>query len=121
MKTAKPPLRGARLQCPRVWFEFLTNYLAIDTCSRNSKQLSVDLWRALWHTDATNILYAISRFQDTDRSREALAHFCMACPPRLLMQVCARLAPETGVPRRGDIVALEGRITDRTDSQGRWV
>src|SRR6266446_6300795 len=114
MKPVKPPLPGGRLLCPKAWFEFLTNYLGIDTCSRNSKRLSVALWRALWPSDAANILYAISRFQDTDRSRDALGHFCKACPPRLLMEVCARLAPETGAPRRDDIVSLEGRIMDCT-------
>src|SRR6266446_5782819 len=112
MKTAKPPLPGGRLLCPRVWYEFLTNYLGIDTCSRNSKQLSVDLWRALWPSDAATILYAIARFVDTDRSRDALGHFCKVCPPRLLMEVCARLAPETGATRRDDIVVLEARIME---------
>jgi hypothetical protein len=122
MKPAKAqPLPGGRLLCPKVWFEFLTNYLHIDTCTRNGKQLSIELWRGLWPTDAANILYAISRFQDTDRSREALRHFCEVCPPRMLMQVCARLAPETGAPRRGDIVALEARIMERTGPDGQWV
>ncbi len=107
--------RAAKLACPRFWATFFELFLGADV------PLAKELWKQLYPSEAQPLMYQIARLQDLHHDPDSTKRFGEIASPAFVMRLCARLAPETGAPRRDDIVALEARITDRTDSQGRWV
>jgi len=109
------PERASKLTCPRFWATFLDLFLGADA------NLAVALWKQLHPSEAQPLLYQLSRVEDSRRHPDSTKRFGDLASPALLMQVCARLAPETGEPRRSDVVLLEKRILDMTTSEGRWV
>ena len=109
------PVQAAKLACPRFWATFFELFLGADV------PLAKELWKQLFPTESQPLMYQIARLQDLHHDPDSTRRFGALASPALLMRLCARLAPENGAPRRDDIVALEGRITEHTDSQGRWM
>ena len=114
MKTAKPPLPGGRLLFPKFWALFCENFLCIE------RRLSIELWRAIY--PSPELLYQLAKIEDSGRHPEQIKRFAEILPPRQLLEACERLSPsKRGKPRRRDVVQLEDRILELTDSQGGWL
>ena len=114
MKTAKPPLPGGRLLCPKFWALFCEHFLCIE------RRLGIELWRAIY--PSAELLFQLAKIEDSGRSPTEIKRFAQLLPPAELLKACERLSPsKRGKPRRRDVVDLEEAILARCDGQGRWI
>src|SRR6266446_320512 len=114
MKTAKPPLPGGRLLCPKFWALFCENFLCIE------RRLGIELWRAMY--PSAELLFQLAKIEDSGRSPTEIRRFAQLLPPAELLKACERLSPsKRGKPRRREVVELEEMILQRTGADGQWV
>jgi hypothetical protein len=101
--------------CTRLWGKFV-EHLGSD------EKLARELWGKLYPSEVGDVMYALARIEDRGYHPEAIQRFGEVATPMLMLKLCERLAPETGQPRRRDVIALEGMILESTASKdGAWL
>jgi len=71
MKTAKPPLPGGRLLCPKFWALFCENFLCIE------RRLGIEIWKAIY--PSAELLFQLAKIEDSGailRRSNALPSCC---------------------------------------------
>jgi hypothetical protein len=66
----------------------------------------------------TPLLYQMTVVEQRYRDVSTLRHFCDLVPAKLLLALCARVAPEDGRPRPSWVVQIEERVMSLTDAEG---
>jgi hypothetical protein len=100
---------------PRMFELFAFRFLEL------SKPMARRLWAALCDAEAQPLLYSIARAEDKWMHPDYVHRFGDLANPSLLMQLCARLAPETGQPRERAVIEVEEAILSRTSKEGEWL
>jgi hypothetical protein len=108
------PVAAGKISCPKFWARFLQEFLGAE------KHLSIALWQQLYPSESQPLMYQLSRIHDLGSRPDAILRFGQLATPTLILMLCARLAPEDGRPRCGDIVQLEAAVLAMCDSQGKW-
>jgi hypothetical protein len=113
-------MQAMRPAYPGYWGVFLKVVL---DCT--DYRLVRQLWQALRIYERGPILVACNQLkqtiQDGGESLETVKRLYATIPPRLLLDLCVRVSPETGKFRNPKIVAVERRIIEQTGPGGtKW-
>jgi hypothetical protein len=98
---------------PAFWLKFLSHLAGVD------KRLAGELWNAMYPTELHTVGYQISRILDTGAHPACTERYAQVVTPQFMMELCLRLAPEDGKPRRKDVRKLESAILEKSRN-GEW-
>src|SRR5262245_27356800 len=83
------------------------------------KPLARELWRAMYDSEKQSITWTLSRVSEV-MSDQTVEHLQKAMPPKMLLELCQRVAPENGRVRPVEVRELEEKILAMTVDPETW-